>query len=347
MRLAIVGAGIHGLCTALRAANRGWNVCVYDQHSIPNSRSSSADDHRLIRYAYGHEFGYTNLVAEAYPAWERLWNVLGQRLYAQTGTFAISSHESGYVAASVQSMNRIGIEAHVVGFKEAQRLCPHVQLGETEVAMWSASGGVLLARRILDALTTACRQRHVALHANHSIRVDQELPPADCTIWTQGAWSPEVEPSRQVVAYFEPPDDWRAAPQPMVLDLVGTDGFYVVPGVGGTRWKLGLHRKSGSGHPDDDRALTKDEVNHLENAARERLSGLPEPFPLSGRACYYAVAKEDRFDLSQATGGLRFQGGSGHSFKFGALVGELLCSVVAGEMPLAEARVRLAGRFVE
>ncbi len=344
MNLSIVGAGIHGLCTALQAAERGWDVDVYDLHRIPNQLSSSFDEHRLIRYAYGHDGGYAHLVGFAYPAWERLWSVLGRSLYVPTGTLAVSSRESGHVDSSVRIMKRLGVEADIIDVGHARNISPHVILHDDEVIMWSPSGGVLLAERILHALALACRERKVRLHEDYRVASGQDFPHADYAIWTQGAWSPGVQPSRQLVAYFNPPPGSWTGNHPMVLDLVGADGFYLVPGVAGTRWKLGIHRTSGAGHPDDARSLTDCEIHYIKTAARRRLSGLPEHITLSGAACYYALVGGDRFQLHETAQGIRFAGGSGHSFKFGALVGETLCCVAAGEMTFDDAQKLLAGQ---
>jgi len=65
MKVTIVGAGIMGLSVAWALHGQGHQVMVYEQGTIPNPLASSVDQHRLIRFPYGRELGYTYMVAEA------------------------------------------------------------------------------------------------------------------------------------------------------------------------------------------------------------------------------------------------------------------------------------------
>src|SRR5690242_10146212 len=69
--IAIVGAGIMGLAAAWALAKRGVRVSVFEQYAIPNPLGSSVDQHRLIRYPYGSEAGYTRMNDAAFAAWDR------------------------------------------------------------------------------------------------------------------------------------------------------------------------------------------------------------------------------------------------------------------------------------
>jgi sarcosine oxidase len=54
MRVTIVGAGIVGLASAWSLTKRGHLVTLVEQAAvIPNPRSASGDEHRLMRHAYG------------------------------------------------------------------------------------------------------------------------------------------------------------------------------------------------------------------------------------------------------------------------------------------------------
>ena len=60
-----------------------------------------------------------------------------------------------------------------------------------------------------------------------------------------------LSPSRQIVAYFDLPDDRRAvwATGPMVIDKTGDVGLYLVPPAEGRGLKIGDHAFSRSGDP--------------------------------------------------------------------------------------------------
>ncbi len=56
----IVGGGIAGLLTAWRLARRGVASTVFEQGLLPNPKSSSFDEHRVIRHASGELQGYAH-----------------------------------------------------------------------------------------------------------------------------------------------------------------------------------------------------------------------------------------------------------------------------------------------
>ncbi|KAK2612534.1 hypothetical protein QQS21_001472 [Conoideocrella luteorostrata] len=67
--VAIVGAGVFGLSTALELTRRGYtNVTVLDRYLPPAVDGSSVDISRIIRFDYGDPF-YSKMAREAVQAW--------------------------------------------------------------------------------------------------------------------------------------------------------------------------------------------------------------------------------------------------------------------------------------
>jgi NADPH-dependent 2,4-dienoyl-CoA reductase/sulfur reductase-like enzyme len=66
-QILIVGGGIAGLLTAWALARRGVAVTVFEQGPLPNPHSSSFDEHRIIRHAYGAMEGYARLMPGPSP----------------------------------------------------------------------------------------------------------------------------------------------------------------------------------------------------------------------------------------------------------------------------------------
>jgi glycerol-3-phosphate dehydrogenase len=86
MRIAIVGAGINGMCSAVALAQRGCSVTVYER-SYPFSETSSRSSkllHGGIRYL---ENGHINLVREALE--DRAWWVQNAPEYTKVNNFFI------------------------------------------------------------------------------------------------------------------------------------------------------------------------------------------------------------------------------------------------------------------
>ncbi|BDD62822.1 hypothetical protein MAP00_007781 [Monascus purpureus] len=80
--IAIVGAGVFGLSSAIHLAKAGYkNITVFDQQPYHETQydfdrgcdAASADCNKIIRAAYGHEVWYQDLTLEAIKEWES-WN---------------------------------------------------------------------------------------------------------------------------------------------------------------------------------------------------------------------------------------------------------------------------------
>src|SRR5260370_28958 len=108
MKAIIVGGGVMGLSTAWALAREGHDVELFEQSTLPNPLASSMDEHRLIRHPYGDHMGYARLIDDAYAAWDLMWRDLGQRLYAPTGTLALTGNGADWAERSAATLAAIG-----------------------------------------------------------------------------------------------------------------------------------------------------------------------------------------------------------------------------------------------
>jgi sarcosine oxidase subunit beta len=179
---------------------------------------------------------------------------------------------------------------------------------------------------------------------------------ADLLIVAAGPWTarllPEmaarITPSRQVAAYLEPPAEqveaWRHAPA--VLDQVeaAKGGFYAVPPVAGTTLKVGDHGFSLRGEPDREREPTREDLAAALAVARTRLVSFERYRVQEARTCFYSVAEAERFIALPIERAWVLAGFSGHGFKFGAVMGEMLATTVDGTRAPADLTDWAAGR---
>ena len=149
-------------------------------------------------------------------------------------------------------------------------------------------------------------------------------------------------PSRQIVVYFDLPDDQRAAwtKGPMVIDKTGHVGLYLVPPAEGRGLKIGDHAFSRSGDPAGSRDASEAEVAPLLERCRSLLKGFERWRINRLKACFYTVTDDERFVVEkQGAKGWVMSPCSGHGFKFGAVMGlELARTIVAGRDPAGHAR---------
>jgi glycine/D-amino acid oxidase-like deaminating enzyme len=355
MKISIIGAGIMGLSAAWALERLGHQVTVFEQGPIPNPLASSHDQHRLIRHAYGAAVGYMRMVDDAYALWDRLWADLGETLYHETGTLAIATATTRWGRDSAETLARAGHEIEWLNPAALARRFPLLEADTIGEAFYLPTGGVLLAEHILKSLAKMLAGRGVELRPHTPVSqvdpdrgwvtlTDGSVVGADAVIVAAGPWitrlvaglGRRVTPSRQIVAYVEPPpgcaEAWAA--MPMLLDIDAESGFFAVPPVAGTGLKFGDHSFSCRGDPDREREAVADEVAGLIADCRHRLRCGDQYRIVSLKTCFYTVEPNEKFIVEPlGIAGWVMSPCSGHGFKFGPLLG----SAVAGAIDTGEA----------
>ena len=368
MKAIIVGGGIMGLATAWGLVRQGHEVELFEQGALPNLLASSMDEHRLIRHPYGTHVGYARMIDDAYAAWNLLWTDLGETLYEPTGTLALSGNGADWAERSAAALASIGRPMTELSMADLPRRFPLLDTKGLERAFWIDTGGVLLAQDIVAALVRHLRrQAGVRLHANTPVRsVDLErgrivtqagaVHGGDIVVVAAGAWAPRllpalaarVVPSRQVVIYFDLPEDQRSAwaKGPMIIEKTGDVGLYLVPPVRGRGMKVGDHEFSRTGDPAGGREAQESEMRALLDRCRSLLEGFERWTIRNLKVCFYSVTDDERFIVEKpGAKGWAMSPCSGHGFKFGALMGLELARTIAEERDAA-AHARWAAGLV-
>jgi sarcosine oxidase/sarcosine oxidase subunit beta len=349
----VVGGGIAGLSAAWALSRRGIAVEVFEQGPLPNPRSSSYDEHRVIRHAYGRLAGYTRLMPAAFRMWERLWPAIGRSHYLPTGTVVFLRQDDGWYDAVAKSLDELAIGHREIDLNTIASRFPMMRTDGLARVVETDGAGMLFPTPILIDMIAMLDRDGVKLHSYHQVTdMDPEAGwiiangqrhNADMVIVAGGAWAerlvpslrPAVVPSRQAILYLAPPADLAAAWScaPVMIDAAAGGGLYALPPLRGTRLKIGDHSFSRRGDPDDDRYATDQDLEPLLPAARNALRDFDSYTVLERRACFYTVNDREQFQVRPTgSAGWVISACSGHGFKLGPLMGELTARAITGEM---------------
>ena len=368
----IVGGGIAGLSTAWALARRGVQVELFEQGPLPNPRASSYDEHRITRHAYGAMEGYAHLMPEAFRVWDQLWQAIGTSHFEPCGAVYflrddVTGDDAGWLAGTQRSLGQMGIGYRDIPLDDVARRFPMVLPDGLVRVVETDGAGMLFPVRILTDLVVLLGRLGVTLRTGTRVSevdvehgrvvADGRVHEGDVVVVAAGAWAdrllPDIKgvavPSRQAVLYLSPPPDlaqaWSTAP--VMLDLRSDGGLYTLPPRRGTRLKVGDHVFSRTGDPDEDRIANAHDLERLWPAARETYRDLDRYAVLEPKACFYTVTEHEEFLVRPAgAAGWMISACSGHGFKLGALMGELVGRAITGEMPADEVADLAAGRVL-
>ncbi|MBB5515280.1 glycine/D-amino acid oxidase-like deaminating enzyme [Rubricella aquisinus] len=356
----IVGAGINGLSTAWALTKRGWDVEVFEAGPVPNPKAASTDHHRLIRSHYTDP-GYAARISEAFSAWDRMFDDLGERPYAPLGILGLSREEGDWTDRCRATMAARGVRSDLLDPDEVAARYPMLETDGVRYGLLTRDGGALMARRILAALAAWLRGAGVVIHEHSpvtevdpagSLRSTTGRHHADRIIVTAGietgafcpALAPKVHPRRVTVIYALPPDDLREAWEagPCWIDLGGEDDLWGMPPIAGLPMKLGFGAYTQPGDPATERAVRQADIDAVMGAYQGRFKGIERFTVVEPHVNFYLMAEEERFLMHQEGAALFATADSGHGFKFGALSGEDIAEAADGGNVPAIAR-RMAG----
>lgn len=370
MRVLIVGGGVMGLATGAALAGSGAEVTVLERHSIAHEWASSHGLTRAIRHEYGAEAIYTDMVARSLPLWTELAHETGRHLYTETGVLTLGTPDDRHTLPGYDVMRAAGLPIQRLTPDECRARFPQFRPEPDAAVTYNPTGGMLHASECVRALAERLLARGGALREGiHVARVepsgtggivtlaDGSRLAADRVVVTAGPWVHDVLPdlvlpvraTRQQVCYLAGLPEASFGVGRFPVFLAGME-FYGFPLQGAGWFKVGCHTFGSAVDPNAGYPPDEDEVEAVRGFLRTVIPAAADaPLVLVDR-CMYDVTPDEDFILDRHPGGagvLIGSGFSGHGFKFGMLIGELLSSLVLDEPPpLPLDRFRLA-RFAE
>ena len=352
----VVGGGVMGLATASALAGRGAQVRVLERFSIAHDWASSHGFSRALRHEYGAAAHYTAMVARSLTLWRALAHETGRDLYTETGILTLGRPEDGYTLPGYATMQAAGLPVSRLTHEECHARFPQFQVEEYGAITYNAVGGILQATACVQALAQQLRARGGTLQEGVRVtRVDPEgdggrvmledgaTLRADRVIVTAGAWVHDVlpdlwlsvRPIRGQVCYFEglPAEAFGVGTFPTFLAGVEAYGF---PLHGPGWFKVGADSPGVDAGPNVPYPPDQGEIDALRRFLRRVIPAAADANLALVERCMHDVTPDDDFILDHHPGGRGVvigSGFSGHGFKFGPLVGELLAALTCDESP--------------
>jgi sarcosine oxidase len=347
-RVAVVGGGIAGLCTAVALVKRGVKPVLFERQRIAGPHGSSHGPSRITRSVYGDAL-YVRLMqrihAEHWPAMETL---LGQKLLFKTDGlfFGHGALWEKYLDA-VLTQN---VAVEHMDVDEGRRRFPQFRLSAATSALHDKTAAVIAADRVLRGLHRWLTENGVEVREDTRLLQLEPRPDsvslmtsagrfdAETVVLTVGSWIGEFAPNfakrltvlRQTIGYYDLGDATASQPPTFpVWVAIGDDEedvFYGLPEFERPGVKVGRHRTLGT---NDDPNSEDDPVAALADldAFVKREFAEKTQSRISFERCLYTVAPSEDFILGVHPEEPRVILGSacsGHGFKFGPWTGAVL-----------------------
>ena len=360
---AVVGAGAFGGWTALHLLRREAKVTLVDAWGPGNARASSGGETRVIRAVYGPERIYVQMVKRALEFWRDYQLTWRRKLYHHTGVlWMVSAANSDYVSAALPHLREARLRFDEMSTSEAAQRYPQVSFEGVSRVVLERQAGYLMARQACSAVLDACLRddaKYLPRQAEPGRIVSGKLQElrlsdgtavqADAYVFACGPWLgnlfPEllekrITPTRQEVFFFgTAAGDTRFSDSamPAWIDL-GEHAFYGIPGNQWRGFKLADDTRGVIFDPTTgDRTPSAEGIRTARHYLGRRFPALKDAPLLEARVCQYENSPDGNLILDrhpEAENVWIAGGGSGHGFKLGPAVGEMMTEMlVDGRKP--------------
>jgi len=356
--IAVIGAGAFGGWTALYLLRSGAQVTLLDVWGPGNSRASSGGGTRVIRGAYGPDQPYTKLAARALDLWKKHEAQWKRTFFFPIGVLWMAEGKDNdtFERGSLPFLKDAGIPFEQLALNELARRWPQINFEKVEWGIYEPQSGYLLARASTQAVVDqfvaeggAYRQATVTAQDLESGQwkalnlSDGSTVFADRYVFACGPWLGKLFPktvgphfisTKQDVFFFgTPAGDSRYNEGNVPVWADHSDHFiYGIPGNQGRGFKIADDTRGPEFDPTSGQRLVSEEgLAAARRYLANRFPGMKDAPLVETRVCPYENTTDHNFivDRHPANSNVWIVGGgSGHGFKHGPALGELVAKLV-------------------
>lgn len=355
--IAVIGAGAFGGWTALYLLEGGARVTLIDAWGPGNSRSSSGGETRVMRGTYGPDQPYTEMAARALKLWakyERKWK--RQFLHRSGVLWMASGHDDTFERGSIEMLRLARIQYQEFSAAQLKKRWAQINFEGIEWGIFEPECGYLDARAscaaVLEAFVAAggtYRQTGVVADGLERERLlsitlsDSSKLKADSYVFACGPWMgrlfPEtvgtlIQPTKQDVFFFGTPAGDARFHDPNLPVWADHRGRfrYGIPGSDRRGFKIADDTRGPDFDPSDgERVVSPETLKDIREYVGFRFPGLKDAPLLESRVCQYEQTPDSHFIIDRYPANENvwlLGGGSGHGFKHGPAIGEMMTELI-------------------
>lgn len=373
----VLGGGIIGASTAYALSRQGKNVLLIDRHAPGHEHGSSHGDGRIVRFNYTEEI-YVKMAQLGFPVWERLSQAAGQPLMQKTGIIEYGPADSMPIQLSENQLAALDIPYQNLSTEAAREQFPQFDFADGTRTLYQASGGVAFATPTVNALwrliddTDSTTRTHTPIVQIDATDSQVMLHAEDGSLYTgrklvlaAGSWmkplcalldvSLPLTVTQEVLCYYPPAEttdvNHQIGVMPTLVDYHDeTVPFYCLPQVEIPGVKAGWHHSGVEIDPSEPRPPASEAIIEHLNGWIERLFPHLVPEPIEVLTCLYTSTPDHHFILNThptLPNVVLAAGFSGHGFKFGPVIGELLADLLLDNEPALSLETFQLARFTD
>jgi glycine/D-amino acid oxidase-like deaminating enzyme len=358
-KVAVIGAGAFGGWSALFLQRKGFQVTLIDGWGPGHSRSSSGDETRVIRSTYGANEFYFDLNVRSLTLWKDHQTTWQRPLFYNPGVLWFCyAEQTPVVDESLPFAKKHGMEYEYLSVDLLKKRYPMIHTHDLHHAWFDPFGGYLKAREGTQAVFEAFLKEggsYLQTYAQPGVISNGELQAlrlsngdqlkADAYLFACGSWLGKLFPdvmgnritaTRQEAYYFGTPQHQSHMfdQMPVWIDADGKDYYYGIPGNAYRGFKLGVDERGPVFDPTEgDRTPHPPVLDKARKFIGHRFPSLRQAPLVESRVCPYENSVDGNFIFEshpQADNVVFLGGGSGHGFKHGPALGELVATKLSG-----------------
>ena len=364
-----------GSSAAYMLSRAGHSVAVLEQFELAHTKGSSHGESRIIRYSYDHPY-YVQMSRRAYPLWREIMDESKEELLVTTGGIDLDEHDGKRISDCIASLKAQAVEHEVLDSAEISKRFPQFHLPAHTQGLYQRDTGMLNATASVKTLQKLAKKHGAVFYENTPVTginyegkhvqltAAQKKIKAKKLILAAGGWMGpllaglgvqlDLKVSQEQYAFFKPkkPDEFRPGKFPIYIHYQGSGtagiGWYGLPISGREGIKSSVH-KTGKIVSAQNRDFLVDEK--LMTLLRELMQTvLPDAAGeiIHTQTCLYTNSADTHFVVDYIPGHqntVYFTGCSGHAFKFGPVLAEMMIAMLNQDSTLIPMDFFSAKRF--